>query len=138
MLWIRFRQSFRPATSWNISSTSVASLNAESPVEVARRIRPFMAKLDTNSYQGLEPVIGFDLVRATEAAALHASQWMGKGDKEAADQAACDAIRGMFDLIPCCAEVVIGEGIKDNAPGIFFGEQLGTWKPGTVPLDIAI
>lgn len=97
-----------------------------------------MAKLIASSFQDLEPVIGFNLVRATEAAALHASRWMGKGDKEAADQAACDAIRGMFDLIPCCAEVVIGEGIKDNAPGIFFGEQLGTWKPGTVPLDIAV
>jgi fructose-1,6-bisphosphatase II len=63
---------------------------------------------------------------------------MGKGDKNAADQAASDAIRGMFDLIPCCGEVVIGEGIKDNAPGIFLGEQLGTWDPGSVPLDIAV
>jgi fructose-1,6-bisphosphatase II len=86
----------------------------------------------------LERIIEFDLVRATEAAALHASQWMGKGDKNAADQAACDAIRGMFDLIPCCGEVVIGEGRKDNAPGIFLGEQLGTWDPESVPLDIAV
>jgi fructose-1,6-bisphosphatase II len=86
----------------------------------------------------LEAVIGFDLVRATEAAALHASRWMGKGDKNAADQAACDAIRGMFDMIACCAEVVIGEGIKDDAPGIFLGEQLGSWQPGTLPLDIAV
>ncbi len=97
-----------------------------------------MARLTSNQLQELESVIGFDLVRATEVAALHASKWMGKGDKEAADQAACDAIRGMFDMIPCCAEVVIGEGIKDNAPGIFFGEQLGMWKPGQVPLDIAV
>jgi len=63
---------------------------------------------------------------------------MGKGDKNAADQAACDALRGMFDLIPCCGEVVIGEGAKDEAPGIFLGEQLGTWAPGTMGLDIAI
>src|SRR2546425_3886827 len=63
---------------------------------------------------------------------------MGKGDKDAADLAASDAIRGMFDLIPCCGEVVIGEGIKDNAPGIFLGEQLGTWDPESVPLDIAV
>jgi fructose-1,6-bisphosphatase II len=97
-----------------------------------------MAKLNRKPIQDLERVIEFELVHATEAAALNASQWMGKGDKNSADQAACDAIRGMFDLIPCCAEVVIGEGIKDDAPGIFLGEQLGTWEPGTVPLDVAV
>jgi len=97
-----------------------------------------MAKLSRKPIHDLERIIEFDLVRATEAAALNASQWMGKGDKNAADQAACDAIRGMFDLIPCCGEVVIGEGIKDEAPGIFLGEHLGTWEPGVVPLDIAV
>jgi len=97
-----------------------------------------MAKLSRKPIHDLERIIEFDLVRATEAAALNASQWMGKGDKNAADQAACDAIRGMFDLIPCCGEVVIGEGIKDDAPGIFLGEHLGTWQPGVVPLDIAV
>src|SRR5258708_3933641 len=97
-----------------------------------------MAKLSRKPIHDLERIIEFDLVRATEAAALNASQWMGKGDKNAADQAACDAIRGMFDLIPCCGEVVIGEGIKDGAPGIFLGEHLGTWEPGVVPLDIAV
>jgi fructose-1,6-bisphosphatase II len=97
-----------------------------------------MARLNRKPIPDLERIIEFDLVRATEAAALNASQWMGKGDKNAADQAACDAIRGMCDLIPCCAEVVIGEGEKDEAPGIFLGEHLGTWEPGTVPLDIAV
>ena len=97
-----------------------------------------MAKLNRKPIQDSERIIEFDLVRATEAAALNASQWLGKGNKNAADQAACDAIRGMFDLIPCCGEVVIGEGIKDEAPGIFLGEQLGTWEPGAVPLDIAV
>src|SRR5271169_1437989 len=97
-----------------------------------------MAKLNRKPIQDSERIIEFDLVRATEAAALNASQWLGKGDKNAADQAACDAIRGMFDLIPCCGEVVIGEGIKDEAPGIFLGEHLGTWEPGSIPLDIAV
>jgi fructose-1,6-bisphosphatase II len=97
-----------------------------------------MAKLNRKPIQDLERIVEFDLVRATEAAALNAAQWMGKGNKNAADQAACDAIRGMFDLLPCCAEVVIGEGIKDEAPGIFLGEHLGTWEPGSVPLDIAV
>jgi fructose-1,6-bisphosphatase II len=97
-----------------------------------------VARLKPKVIPDLERIIEFDLVRATEAAALNASTWMGKGDKNAADQAACDAIRGMFDLIPCCGEVVIGEGAKDEAPGIFLGEQLGTWEPATVPLDIAV
>src|SRR5437879_3958441 len=47
-------------------------------------------------------------------------------------------MRGMFDLMNVCGEVVIGEGIKDNAPGIFKGEQLGTWIPGSPQFDIAI
>ena len=64
--------------------------------------------------------------------------WLGRGEKEKADAAACDAIRGMFDLMNICGEVVIGEGIKDDAPGIFKGEQLGTWLPGSPPFDIAL
>src|SRR5476649_2971214 len=97
-----------------------------------------MAKLSRKPIHDLERIIEFDLVRATEAAALNASQWMGKGDKNAADQAACDATRGMFDLIPCCGEVVIGEGIKDEAPGIFLGEQLGRWSDRNPKFDIAL
>jgi fructose-1,6-bisphosphatase II len=47
-------------------------------------------------------------------------------------------MRGMFDLMNICGEVVIGEGMKDEAPGIFKGEQLGTWYPGSPPFNIAI
>src|SRR5438067_7864430 len=47
-------------------------------------------------------------------------------------------MRGMFDLMNICGEVVIGEGIKDNAPGIFEGEQIGTLIPGSPQVDIAI
>ncbi len=89
-------------------------------------------------YYDIERIIEFDFVRATEHAALNAIQWLGRGDKEAADAAACDAIRGMFDLMNICGEVVIGEGIKDNAPGIFKGEHLGTWAPGTLRFDLAL
>jgi len=85
-----------------------------------------------------ERVVELDFVRATEGAALNAFKWLGKGDKNAADEAACDAIRGMFDLMDVCAEVVIGEGIKDNAPGIFLGEHLGKWLPGSLKFDIAL
>ncbi len=95
-------------------------------------------RLPKQDYRDIERIIEFDFVRATEAAALNSLRWLGRGDKEAADAAACDAMRGMFDLMNICGEVVIGEGIKDEAPGIFKGEQLGTWIPGSPPFDIAI
>ena len=97
-----------------------------------------MHRLPRISYHDIERIIEFDFVRATEAAALNSLRWLGRGDKEAADAAACDAMRGMFDLMNICGEVVIGEGIKDDAHGIFKGEQLGTWIPGAPPFDIAI
>jgi fructose-1,6-bisphosphatase II len=97
-----------------------------------------MPRLHRQNYHDIERIIEFDFVRATEAAALNSLKWLGRGEKEKADAAACDAMRGMFDLMNICGEVVIGEGIKDDAPGIFKGEQLGTWLPGTPPFDIAI
>ncbi len=86
----------------------------------------------------VERTIEFEFVRATENAALNSIHWMGRGDKEAADAAACDAIYGVFDLVDISGEVVIGEGIKDNAPGIFLGDKLGTWKEGAPKFDIAL
>ena len=95
-------------------------------------------RIHRQNYHDIERIIEFDFVRATEAAALNSLRWLGRGEKEKADAAACDAMRGMFDLMNICGEVVIGEGIKDEAPGIFKGEQLGTWLPGTPQFDIAI
>ncbi len=89
-------------------------------------------------YDGVERLLEFDFVRATENASLNSLQWLGRGEKELADAAACDAIRGMFDNMDISAEVTIGEGIKDNAPGIFKGEHLGSWLPGTTRFDIAL
>ena len=85
-----------------------------------------------------ERTIEFEFVRATENAALNSLQWLGRGEKEKADDAACDAIYGVFDLVDIAGEVVIGEGIKDNAPGIFVGDQLGTWRAGSARFDIAL
>lgn len=85
-----------------------------------------------------ERTIEFEFVRATENAALNAMHWIGRGNKESADAAACDAIYGVFDLVDICGEVVIGEGIKDEAPGIFLGDRLGTWKEGSPHFDIAL
>src|SRR3954451_14708632 len=95
-------------------------------------------RLPKQNYTDIERIIEFDFVRATEAAALNSLQWLGRGEKELADAAACDAIRGMFDLMNICGEVVIGEVIKDAAPGIFKGEHLGTWMPGSHKFDLAL
>src|ERR1700733_8381087 len=80
----------------------------------------------------------FDFLRATEIAALNCMQWIGKGNKDAADEAACDAIRGMFDIMDIRGEVVIGEGIKDQAPGLVKGEPVGMWREGSPRFDIAL
>jgi fructose-1,6-bisphosphatase II len=86
----------------------------------------------------VERVLEFEFVRVTENAALNAMHWLGRGEKEKGDAAACDAIYGVFDILDICGEVVIGEGMKDNAPGIFVGEKLGTWKPGSPRFNIAL
>jgi len=86
----------------------------------------------------VERSIEFDFLRATEIAALNTLQWLGKGDKESADAAACDAIRGMFDLMDMRGEIVIGEGIKDEAPGLFIGEKTGTWRAEAPRFEIAL
>jgi fructose-1,6-bisphosphatase II len=90
------------------------------------------------SVHDLERVLEFEFVRATENAALQAIHWLGRGEKELADGAACSAIYGVFDILDIRGEVVIGEGIKDNAPGIFVGEHLGTWRDGTPRFNIAL
>ncbi len=82
--------------------------------------------------------IGFDLVRAVEAASLHAYRWLGCGDKLAADEAATDAMRGMLNLIDMQGLCVIGEGIKDEAPGIFRNEKLGLGTAGSPRVNFAI
>jgi fructose-1,6-bisphosphatase II len=98
--------------------------------------RPALPPLRTP--QDVERVLEFEFVRATENAALNAIAWLGRGDKDKGDAAACDAIYGVFDILDIRGEVVIGEGIKDNAPGIFVGEKLGTWKEGSPRFNIAL
>jgi fructose-1,6-bisphosphatase II len=69
--------------------------------------------------------LALELVRVTEAAALAASSWVGRGQKESADQAAVDAMRLMLDTVEMDGVVVIGEGEKDEAPMLFNGEHVG-------------
>ncbi|HEY4690672.1 MAG TPA: class II fructose-bisphosphatase [Anaerolineae bacterium] len=80
--------------------------------------------------------LALELVRTTEAAAMAAGRWMGRGDKNAADQAAVTAMRTMFNTISMDGVVVIGEGEKDQAPMLYNGERLGTGEPP--PVDIAV
>ncbi|MDQ3524160.1 MAG: class II fructose-bisphosphatase [Chloroflexota bacterium] len=77
-----------------------------------------------------------ELVRVTEAAALMAGRWMGRGEKEAADGAAVDAMRQVLDTIEMNGIVVIGEGEKDEAPMLYTGERVGCADQPRV--DIAV
>jgi fructose-1,6-bisphosphatase II len=77
-----------------------------------------------------------ELVRVTEAAAMAAARWMGRGDKEGADGAAVDAMRVVLAGIPMDGVVVIGEGEKDEAPMLYNGERIGDGSPPET--DVAV
>jgi fructose-1,6-bisphosphatase II len=80
--------------------------------------------------------LALDLVRVTEAAAMAASRWMGRGDKEGADGAAVDAMRLVLGSVSMDGVVIIGEGEKDEAPMLYNGERIGDGSPPAV--DIAV
>ncbi|KPC99852.1 Fructose-1,6-bisphosphatase class 2 [Geobacillus sp. BCO2] len=73
----------------------------------------------------MERSLSMELVRVTEAAALAAARWMGRGKKNEADDAATSAMRDVFDTVPMKGTVVIGEGEMDEAPMLYIGEKLG-------------
>jgi fructose-1,6-bisphosphatase II len=76
-----------------------------------------------------------EMLEVTEAAALAAGRWMGKGEKNLADQAAVEAMRKAFDAIDISGEIVIGEGERDEAPMLYIGEKVGA---GGEEIDIAV
>ena len=80
--------------------------------------------------------IAMELVRVTEAGAMAAARWIGRGDKEAADKAAVDAMRYVLDSVAMRGVVVIGEGEKDEAPMLYNGEQVGSGEGPDV--DVAV
>src|SRR3954462_15336769 len=80
--------------------------------------------------------LALELVRVTESAAMGAARWVGRGDKNAADKAAVDAMRAMLDTVSMDGVVVIGEGEKDEAPMLFNGEQIGDGHGPAV--DVAV
>jgi fructose-1,6-bisphosphatase II len=94
----------------------------------ARAGGPSRARPDRN--------LALELVRTTEYAAIACARWIGRGDKEAADQAAVDAMRLMLDTVSMDGVVVIGEGEKDEAPMLYNGERIGAGSPPEV--DIAV
>jgi fructose-1,6-bisphosphatase II / sedoheptulose-1,7-bisphosphatase len=79
--------------------------------------------------------LALDLVRVVEAAAIAASNWMGRGRKNEADGAAVEAMRKAFDYVSIDGVVVIGEGEMDEAPMLYIGERVGSGGP---PMDIAV
>src|SRR5271166_6634865 len=79
--------------------------------------------------------LALELVRVTEAAALAASRWMGRGKKNEADGAAVEAMRKAFDPVAIDGTVVIGEGEMDEAPMLYIGEKVGSGGPA---MDIAV
>ena len=82
-------------------------------------------------------LLGLDLVRSTEDAALAASAWIGSGDKLKADKAATEAMRNRLNKTEFAGQIVIGEGKKDESYGLYCGERVGSMDC-TRPLDIAV
>jgi fructose-1,6-bisphosphatase II len=82
--------------------------------------------------------LAIGLARVTEAAALSSATWLGRGDKNAADGAAVNSMRKMFDTLYINGTVVIGEGEMDEAPMLYIGEQIGKKDPKVPEVDIAV
>src|SRR5438874_811119 len=90
----------------------------------------------TAAKQAPDRNLAMELVRVTEAAAMAASRWVGRGEKETADGAAVEAMRVILQTVSMDGIVVIGEGEKDEAPMLYNGEQIGDGTPPEV--DIAV
>src|SRR5277367_1581423 len=83
----------------------------------------------------LDRAFALEAVRVTEAAAVSAARQIGRGDEHAADQAAVEAMRAAFNILPIDGTVVIGEGERDEAPMLYIGEKVGS---GGIKVDIAL
>ncbi len=90
---------------------------------------------DAGMADTLPSSLALDLARVTEAGAIAAARWLGRGDKNAADKAAVDAMRDALEHCPISGVVVIGEGEKDEAPMLYIGEEVGSGGPA---VDIAV
>ena len=86
----------------------------------------------------LDRVLVLEMVRVTEAAAIAASKWIGRGDNDAADAAAVEAMRAALNELPMDGTVVIGEGERDEAPMLYIGEKVGKSNGDGPAIDIAL
>ena len=86
----------------------------------------------------LDRVLVLEMVRVTEAAAIAASAWIGRGDNDAADDAAVEAMRAALNELPFDGTVVIGEGERDEAPMLYIGEKVGSAQGSGPKIDIAL
>ena len=86
----------------------------------------------------LDRVLVLEMVRVTEAAAMAASKWVGRGDNDAADDAAVEAMRAALNELPIDGTVMIGEGERDEAPMLYIGEKVGSAQNGGPKIDIAL
>jgi fructose-1,6-bisphosphatase II len=97
-----------------------------------------VVKLASGKEANMERALVLETVRVTEAAALAASHFVGKGDKIAVDGAGTEAMREVLNQLEIHGRVVIGEGEMDEAPMLFIGEELGVRGEGSFPVDIAV
>src|SRR3990170_4321097 len=88
------------------------------------------------SRQAPDRNLALELVRVTEAAAMAAARWVGRGDKNGADGVAVNAMRALISTVGMRGTVVIGEGEKDNAPMLYNGEEVGDGQGP--PCDVAV
>jgi len=97
-----------------------------------------MSRADTSASSVLDRVLVLEMVRVTEAAAIAASKWIGRGDNDAADDAAVEAMRAALNELPMDGTVVIGEGERDEAPMLYIGEKVGSAQDNGPKIDIAL
>jgi fructose-1,6-bisphosphatase II len=86
----------------------------------------------------METLLALEMVRVTEAAAIACGRLMGRGDREAADRQATEAMRATLDEVEMHGTIVIGEGERDKAPMLYIGEECGQRLPGQAEIDIAV
>ena len=97
-----------------------------------------MNRADPSASSVLDRVLVLEMVRVTEAAAIAASKWVGRGDNDAADAAAVEAMRSALNELPMDGTVVIGEGERDEAPMLYIGEKVGCAQGSGPGIDIAL
>ena len=91
-------------------------------------------------FMGITTDLAHHFLEAVDQAAIASAAWRGKGDKNAADDAAVEAMRRTFDAVPFDGRVAIGEGERDEAPMLYIGEELGSMvgHAGAPQIDIAV